>query len=245
VCTTQQHTTLCGTYHTLWYMLYTKRVTLVFLFQFVCTLAFIIYCLLIVINFAEMFHTNLTRIHNKRETDSWLTARCNEQEFIHHMRHHIDLCEKVAEDARTNAYLVAVQLALDGLHLCGSYSCEKILIAITMSFQLSIYTWIASIIIILIMLPLCVLPLYRKWQRNLLLHENHLGVNAPVPSIYIRDQVGSMHDIPFRALSQPHPSHFMTEPRQRRLLDNSIDADNQIFNANNDQYQRPYHNHSQ
>jgi hypothetical protein len=76
-------------------MLYTKRVTLVFLSQFVCTLSFVVYCLLIVINFAEMFHTNLTMLHHKRDTDRWLQDRCKEQEFVHHIRHHIDLCETV------------------------------------------------------------------------------------------------------------------------------------------------------
>ncbi|KAJ1466976.1 hypothetical protein T484DRAFT_1860160 [Baffinella frigidus] len=132
-------------------MLYTKRVTLVFLTQFVCTLSFVIYCLLIVINFAEMFHSNLARIHHKRETDAWLQARCKEQEFVHHIRHHIDLCETVEREAQTNGYLIAMQLALDGLHLCGSYSCEKILIALTESLRLSIYTWIASITAVFIL----------------------------------------------------------------------------------------------
>jgi hypothetical protein len=227
-----------------WYMLYTKRVTLVFLSQFICTLAFVVYCLLIVINFAEMFHTNLTRIHNKRENDGWLQARCKEQEFVHHIRHHIDLCETVEREALTNAYLVAIQLALDGLHLCGSYSCEKILISITLSLKLSIYTWIASITIILIMLPVCVLPLYRKWQRNLLLHENHLANNALVPSIYIRDESNNMHNIPFRAHTQPSPSHFITEPRQRRVLENGTDMlGSNRYIPTDGQLQYPYHNH--
>jgi hypothetical protein len=227
-----------------WYMLYTKRVTLVFLSQFICTLAFVVYCLLIVINFAEMFHTNLTRIHNKRENDGWLQARCKEQEFVHHIRHHIDLCETVEREALTNAYLVAIQLALDGLHLCGSYSCEKILISITLSLKLSIYTWIASITIILIMLPVCVLPLYRKWQRNLLLHENHLANNALVPSIYIRDESNNMHNIPFRAHTQPPPSHFITEPRQRRVLENGTDMlGSNRYTPTDGQLQYPYHNH--
>lgn len=197
-----------------------------FLFQFVCTLSFVVYCLLIVINFAEMFHTNLTLLHRKRKNDSWLQARCKEQEFVHHIRHHIDLCEAVERDALTNSYLIAMQLALDGLHLCGSYSCEKILVKIGESLRLSIYTWIASLAIVMVMVPLCVLPLYRKWQRNLLLHENHLGHNALVPSIYIRDQVDSMHDVPFHSIHNVHAlsstgssSHFITEPRQRRIGD--------------------------
>jgi hypothetical protein len=216
-------------------MLYTKRVTLVFLFQFVCTLAFVVYCLLIVINFAEMFHKNLTLLHRKRENDSWLQARCKEQEFVHHIRHHIDLCETVERDALTNAYLSAMQMALDGLHLCGSYSCEKILIRLTESLRLSIYTWIASLVIVMVMLPLCVLPLYRKWQRNLLLHENHLGHNARVPTIYIRDQIDHMHDVPFQNIHNTHTlssgessssqsSHFSTQPRHRRLLCNSNES---------------------
>ena len=136
-------------------MLYTKRVTLVFLTQFICTLAFVVYCLLILINFVEMFHTNLSQLHRKRVNDSWLQARCKEQEFVHHIRHHIDLCETVERDALTNVYLTAIQMALDGLHLCGSYSCEKILITITESFRLSIYTWIATIGVVVVILPLC------------------------------------------------------------------------------------------
>jgi hypothetical protein len=199
-------------------MLYTKRVTLVFLMQFVFTLSFVIYCLLIVINFAEMFHFNLTRIHHKRQTDAWLQARCKEQEFVHHIRHHIDLCETVEREALTNAYLVAIQLALDGLHLCGSYSCEKILVSLTESFRLSIYTWIACFAIIFIMVPTCFLPLYRKWQRKLLLYENHLGDNALVPSIYIQDTPNNVQNTQFR--SHPYPilaGNFITEPRQRRL----------------------------
>jgi len=191
----------------------------VFLFQFVCSLAFVVYCLLIVINFAEMFHKNLTLLHRKRENDSWLQARCKEQEFVHHIRHHIDLCETVERDALTNAYLSAIQMALDGLHLCGSYSCEKILIQLTESLRFSIYTWIASLVIVMVLLPLCVLPLYRKWQRNLLLHENHLGHNARVPTIYIRDQVDNMHDI-----SSSQSSHFGTQARHRHLLGNSNDS---------------------
>jgi len=213
-------------------MLYTKRVTLVFLFQFVCTLSFVVYCLLIVTNFAEMFHKNLTLLHHKRENDSWLQARCKEQEFVHHIRHHIDLCETVEREALSNAYLIAMQMALDGLHLCGSYSCEKILVRLTESLRLSIYTWIASVTVVLVLLPLCVLPLYRKWQRNLLLHENHLGENALVPSVYVRGgehhhQPWNMLNVPFQhsmygqtALSaSSQSSHFISDPpRQRRLL---------------------------
>ena len=208
-------------------MLYTKKVTLVFLVQFVCTLAFVVYCMLIVVNFIEMFHKNLTLIQRKRTNDGWLQERCQEQEFVHHIRHHIDLCETVERDALTNAYLSAMQLALDGLHLCGSYSCEKIFIVITQSFHLSIYTWIASIAIILVMLPLCVLPLYRKWQRNLLLHENHLAENQMVPSVYIRDQVSNMTDIPMHnmhILSNCASSHFNTEARHRHVIGNGTDT---------------------
>lgn len=182
-----------------------------------CTLMFVVYCLLIVINFVEMFHTNLTQIQRKRENDGWLQARCKEQEFVHHIRHHIDLCETVERDALTNAYLAAVQLALDGLHLCGSYSCEKILVSLTESFRLSVYTWIATFGILLVLLPICVLPLYRKWQRSLLLHENHLGENATVPSVYIRNGNGSMYNDSFT----PQATYLLTEPRQRRLLEDS------------------------
>jgi hypothetical protein len=224
-------------------MLYTKRVTLVFLFQFVCTLVFVVYCLLIVINFAEMFHTNLTQLHRKRENDAWLQARCKEQEFVHHIRHHIDLCETVERDALTNTYLIAMQLALDGLHLCGSYSCEKILITLAESLRLSIYTWIACLTFVLIMLPMCVLPIYRKWQRNLLLHEKYLGDNAPVPSIYIRDQIGTMRDVPFHALSNSAPSHFITEPRQRRLLGNNADMHTHESYVTMDQPRYQFHDH--
>ena len=236
-------------------MLYTKRVTIVFLVQFVCTLSFVVYCLLIVINFAEMFHKNLTQIQRKRENYGWLQARCKEQEFVHHIRHHIDLCDTVEKDALTNSYLSAMQLALDGLHLCGSYSCEKILISLTQSLRLSIYKWIASIAIILVMLPLCVLPLYRKWQRNLLLHENHLAENQMVPSIYIRDQVNNMKDVPFHnthTLTNFATSHFGTDVRQRRLVGNTGDLSsnntdtmygtgNHFVNVNQTRY--PMHNH--
>jgi hypothetical protein len=224
-------------------MLYTKRVTLVFLFQFVCTLSFVVYCLLIVTNFAEMFHKNLTLLHHKRQNDAWLQARCKEQEFVHHIRHHIDLCETVEREALSNAYLIAMQMALDGLHLCGSYSCEKIVVALSESLRVSVYTWIASLAVVLVLLPLCVLPLYRKWQRNLLLHENHLGENAPVTSVYIRDQpqhqlqhqpwnmlqvpfqhsMHGMHGMQGTAVPPQAASHFISEPRQRRLLGGSND----------------------
>ena len=236
-------------------MLYTKRVTLVFLVQFVCTLAFVVYLLLIVINFIEMFHTNLTQLQRKRLNDSWLQDRCKEQEFVHHIRHHIDLCETVERDALTNPYLNAMQLALDGLHLCGSYSCEKLFISITQSLRLSIYTWLASLAIILVMLPLCVLPLYRKWQRNLLLHENHLAENQLVPSVYIRDNVGSMKDVPFHnmhTLTNFATSHFGSQAKQGRVLCNNDDlgsnntdtiygAGDQFAFANQTRY--PFHNH--
>jgi hypothetical protein len=236
-------------------MLYTKRVTLVFLVQFVCTLSFVVYCLLIVINFAEMFHKNLTHLQRKRENDSWLQARCKEQEFVHHIRHHIDLCDTVERDALTNSYLSAIQLALDGLHLCGSYSCEKIFISLTQSLRLSIYTWIASLTVVLVLLPVCVLPLYRKWQRNLLLHENHLADNQLVPSVYIRDQVGTMKDVPFHnrhTLTNFATSHFGIDARQRRMVGNTSDLSsnntdtvygdgNQFAYANQTRY--PVHDH--
>ena len=229
-------------------MLYTKRVTLVFLTQFICTLAFVVYCLLILINFVEMFHTNLSQLHRKRDNDSWLQARCKEQEFVNHIRHHIDLCETVERDALTNVYLTAIQMALDGLHLCGSYSCEKILISLTESLRLSIYTWIATVGVVVVILPLCVLPLYRRWQRNLLLYENHLGDNSVVPSVYIRDGTGNMfngsgnmyngngnmysgnsnmyngnmYNLPSHSVSalsaSSQSAHYITEPRHRRLL---------------------------
>ena len=128
-------------------------------------------------------------------------------------------------------------------------------ISITQSLRLSIYTWLASLAIILVMLPLCVLPLYRKWQRNLILHENHLAENQLVPSVYIRDQVGSMKDIAFHdvhALSNSASSHYITEPRQRRLLGNNNEmggnvngtvygTSNQYVNSNQTRY--PFHSH--
>ena len=209
------------------------------------------------VNFLEMFHNNLTLIHRKRANDGWLQDRCKEQEFVHHIRHHIDLCETVERDALTNAYLSAMQLALDGLHLCGSYSCEKIFISMTQSFHLSLYTWIASLAIILVMLPLCVLPLYRKWQRNLLLHENHLAENQMVPSVYVRDQVGDMTDVPMHkmhVLSNCASSYFNTEARQRRLIGNSTDTSqmhaNSAYMGGNqysfeNQTRYPLHNHQQ
>ena len=196
-------------------MLYTKRITLVFLFQFVLTLVFVVYCLLIVTNFAEMFLANLAQLHRKREHDKWLQGKCTEQEFVHHIRHHIDLCESVERDALSNSYLVAMQMALDGLHLCGSYSCERIALALTESFHLSIYTWIATIVVALVLFPLCAMPLYKKWQRNLLLHENRLHThNSLVPSVYIRDHIGTMQDVPLTHLDTLH------EPRNRRQIGN-------------------------
>jgi len=209
-------------------MLYTKRVTLVFLFQFILTLVFVVYCMLIVTNFAEMFLANLAQLHRKREHDRWLQVKCTEQEFVHHIRHHIDLCESVERDALSNCYLIAIQMALDGLHLCGSYSCEKIALALTESFRLSIYTWIATIVVALVLFPLCAMPLYRKWQRNLLLHENRLQPhNSLVPSVYIRDHVGTMHDVPLTHLDT------LQEPRNRR----------QIGNGGNTQYTGPTNTH--
>jgi hypothetical protein len=216
-------------------MLYPQRITLVFLFQFICTLSFLVYCLLIVINFAEMFHTNLTLLHHKRQNDSWLQARCKEQEFVHHIRHHIDLCETVERNALANSYLVAMQMALDGLHLCGSYSCENIIVTLTQSLRLSIYTWIASFMFVFIMIPMCVLPIYRKWQRNLMLHENFLGENALVPSIYIRDAPLNMHRNP--------SSQFMTDPRQRRLIGNSREPDTNGAFIDTDESRYPFHSH--
>ena len=210
-------------------MLYTKRVTLVFLFQFVLTLVFVVYCLLIITNFAEMFLANLAQLHRKREHDSWLQARCTEQEFVHHIRHHIDLCETVERDALSNCYLIAMQMALDGLHLCGSYSCERIVITLTESLRLSIYTWIATLVAAVVLFPLCAMPLYKKWQRNLLLHENNLQPhNTLVPSVYIRDHVGTMQDVPLTHLDT------LSEPRNRR----------QIGNGGNMQYTSPTTAHS-
>jgi hypothetical protein len=192
-------------------MLYTKRVTLVFLLQFATTLVVVVYCLIIMTNFAEMFLASLAEIHRTRKHDSWLQDRCSEQEFVLHMRHHIDLCDTVQRDALNNSYLLAMQMALDGLHLCGSYSCERILVALTESLRLSIYSWIATLVVVCVVFPLCVLPLYRKWQRNLLLHENRLhDHNTLVPSVYVRDHAGN--DAPF------HMFNTLTEPRMRKQL---------------------------
>ena len=130
-------------------MLYTERVALVFSFYFVCTLSFV-YFLLIAVNFAEMFHKNLAELQRKRMIDGRVQALCKEQDFGHHIRHHIDICDTVELDSLTNMYQSAMQLALDGLHLCGSYSCENIIIPLTQFFRLSIYTWIAIIVVILI-----------------------------------------------------------------------------------------------
>ena len=205
-------------------MLYFNRITLVFLTQFICTLSFIIYCLLIVINFAEMFLTNLTRIQHKGASESWVRERCTDPVFAYHMT---NSCDTAESNSYPNPYLVAIQLALDGLHLCGSYSCEKILVSLGQSFKLSIYTWIASAALFFLMVPICILPFYRKWQRNLLLHENHLGDNALVPNIYIRDiPDNNMHNIPFRA--HAYAQGIRAEPRQRRLLGN-----NEFLNGQN------------
>ena len=214
-------------------MLYAKKVTLVFLVQLVCAFAFVVYCTLIVVNFAQMFYENLTLIQRRHTSEGWLQEKCTEPEFVHHLKNH-NLCDLVERDALKNAYLSAMQLALDGLHLCGSYSCEKIFIAVTESLHLSIYTWIASLAIILVMLPVCVLPLYRKWQRSLLLHENHLADNQMVPSVYIRDQVSNMTDIPMRnmhILSNCASSHFNTEARHRNVIGNGTDTTHKNQNS--------------
>jgi hypothetical protein len=172
-----------------------------------------------------MFHSSLGKLQHKRQNDSWLQARCNEQEFVHHMQNHITVCEDVQHSAHSNTYLVAVHMALDGLHLCGSFSCEAVVVKITESLRLSIYTWVATLTIMLVLMPLCILPLYRKWQRNLLLHENHWGDNAHVPSVYIADNVyGGVTDVPFRNVREIESSmssqstHHISQPRYRRLL---------------------------
>lgn len=172
-----------------------------------------------------MFHSSLGKLQHKRQNDSWLQARCNEQEFVHHMRNHITVCEDVEHSAHSNTYLVAVHMALDGLHLCGSFSCEAVVVKITESLRLSIYTWVATLTIMLVLMPLCILPLYRKWQRNLLLHENQWGENSRVPSVYIADNIyGGVPDVPFRNLreiessSSTQAAHNISQPRYRRLL---------------------------
>jgi hypothetical protein len=128
----------------------------------------------------------------------------------------------------------------------------------TESFRLSIYTWIASSIVVLVVLPLCIIPLYRKWQRNLLLHENHLAENQLVPSVYIRDHVGNIKDIPFQnthTISNFATSHFGLEARQRRLLDTNNETDNHMLGTTDPAYgagnqygfgnqtRYPFHNH--
>lgn len=175
--------------------MYTRRVTLLFVLQFALTLVFVMYVLLIATNFAELFHGSLTQLARKRENDSWLRAKCEEQEFVHHMKQHIDLCETVERDAARSLHLLALQMTLDNLHLCGSFSCERIVFMVAESLRLSVYAWMVVIILGVVLTPMCVLPWYRRWQRNMLLHESRLCYQGPVdvmgtpsgPSVYIQN----------------------------------------------------------
>ena len=190
-------------------MLQTKRITLVFLCQFVLTACFVVYCLLIVINFTEMFQSNLSHLQRKRENDEWLRKRCGEQEFVTHMRNHIDLCEAVEKNAMSNSYLVAVQMTLDRLHLCGTYSCEAIALYIIQSLRFSMYVWVVVIIVLFVLFPLCVLPVYRRWQRNMLLHESQYSCHA-VPSVFIQDVEHEQHNNNYSR--QPMLQYMSSEP---------------------------------
>ena len=83
---------------------------LVFLIKVVHML-FLIYCLLTVYDFAEIFSSNLASIQKERADNTWLQARCKEQKFLENLRHHKDLCEtderQVERQTQTNAYFVA------------------------------------------------------------------------------------------------------------------------------------------
>jgi hypothetical protein len=83
---------------------------LVFLIKVVHML-FLIYCLLTVVNFAEIVSSNFASIQKERADNTWLQARCKEQKFLENLGHHKHLCEtglrQVERQTQTNAYFVA------------------------------------------------------------------------------------------------------------------------------------------
>lgn len=161
-----------------------RRVTVLSVLQLVFCIAAGTYFLLLVINFCEMFSSNLHTLQRKHEQDNWLRVQCQSQEFVSNMRNHIELCEKVEKEAGTNHFLVALELTLDKLHLCGSYSCESIFYYLCEQLQLSLYTWVALLLLLLILLPTAIFPLVRAWQRRVILHG---AAHAPVDEVYMEN----------------------------------------------------------
>ena len=79
-----------------------------------------------------LFHEAYIFESNKRADERWLLSKCKDAEFYSNIRQHTDLCTEVANSARTNLLLTALNRVASQTHACGGTSCVE-LVYVTLS----------------------------------------------------------------------------------------------------------------
>lgn len=135
----------------------------ILVFTMVCCLC--LYFGIIAISFTDIYNNNLQTMVNERKKDTWLLEKCQDEDFRFHMRNHEELCNNVEQSAQRNIRLAALHHTAKELDWCGSYSCERVLIATLDRLQFSLYTWV--FLLILMLLFVAVLgKLCTMWEKQ-------------------------------------------------------------------------------
>jgi hypothetical protein len=129
----------------------------------------------IVISRVYMFYNALNAEWSLRDNNAWLLEKCSEPEFFFKLKEHTDICHEVERLNRSNAYLNALYIVVNGSHLCGESPCID-----TVQSVVAKLGWQALVILVL-----CIL-----FSPNLIyyFHRRHnLNKQSPMESVCFQD----------------------------------------------------------
>jgi hypothetical protein len=134
---------------------------------------------MLVSNFTFTFNQEYTAEKTRQRQDAWLLARCEDPEFVMNMKQHADLCRIVEAEAQMNVPLSALHSTMAKLHMCGMHSCDDLLRATYNSIGMHSHTAFASVIVLAMLLPTIIMPMYRRWAELAALHHIRSKMERP------------------------------------------------------------------
>lgn len=115
-----------------------------------------------------MFQHNSHVLRTSKIENERLRIKCMEDPDLEWITRRHRLCEFAEEGADSSVWLMAVQQTLTQLKLCGSYSCEEILLSWWERTQLNFYSVIFLLFFLVVLSTGLIMPLVKELERRVL-----------------------------------------------------------------------------
>jgi hypothetical protein len=138
-----------------------------------------LWVIILISNFTFIFNQEYSAEKTRQRQDAWLLARCEDPEFVVNMKQHSDLCRTVEAQAQMNIPLIALHTTLGKLYMCGTHSCDELLKAAYSSIGMHSHTAFAVLVVLILMLPTIIMPMYRRWAQLAAIHHIRSKMDTP------------------------------------------------------------------